>query len=87
MLTADGVKEILNEVMVHIPFVAGERTAVISENSPNLCSMGRLIIDEGYKIKEWTQEGGLVFLSPDGSRVPVYLDEYVPFFGSCPVQG
>ena len=81
LLTADGVKNLLDAVIVKILFIDGTRKAVVAERSPNLASLGRLIMGDGYAIKEWSPSGGLVFLAPSGRVVPAYLEDFVPVLG------
>ena len=54
----------------------------MNEDSLNLATMPRMIMETGYKIEEWSQERGLIFRNPQGELVPTFLDEtarWVPF--------
>jgi hypothetical protein len=82
ILTADGVKSLLDSVIVSIPCIEGLRSAVVAERSPNLASMGKLIMEDGYRVREWSQNGGLQFVDPSGVIVPTFIEDFVPFLGT-----
>jgi len=51
----------------------------------NLASMGRLIEQNGYKVRHW-DERGLKFVDPEGTEVPTAVVNYVPrLIGECAV--
>ena len=81
ILTDDGVKQLLDSVIVSIPHIEGFRNAVVVERSPNLASLGKLIMEDGYMIKKWSRSGGLHFEDPQGNLVPTFIEDFVPFLG------
>ena len=82
ILTADGVKSLMDSVIVSIPCIDGFRNAVVAERSPNLANLGKLIMEDGYRIRGWSVEGGLWFEDPQGRIVPTYIEDFVPFLGT-----
>jgi hypothetical protein len=55
---------------VDIPGLEGTRDALVAPNSPNLVSLGRLVIDEGYQVAG-QRDTGLVLVGPNGERTEV----------------
>ncbi len=50
LATVTGVADITKIADVKIPSIQGVKEALIAPNSPNLASMGRLVMDEGYSV-------------------------------------
>jgi len=78
--TANGIVQPDSKVMIHIPVLDDNYTPLVMQDSPDVLSLGRRCMDEGYSFR-WDAKGPTrpYLVTPQGTVVMLRVDHYCPY--------
>ena len=81
LLTANGVFQATDQAKVNAPILGADIRPHVLDGSPAVVSVGQRCIDAGWSF-HWPAFSRPYFKKPDGTKVKLEVDDYVPYLPS-----
>ena len=81
LLTANGVFQATDQARVNVPILGDDINPYVLDDSPAVVSVGQRCIDAGWSF-HWPAYSRPYFKKPDGTKVKLEVDDYVPHLPS-----
>ena len=81
LLTANGVFQATDQARVNVPILGDDINPYVLDGSPAVVSVGQRCIDAGWSF-HWPAYSRPYFKKPDGTKVTLEVDDYVPYLPS-----
>ena len=81
LLTAKGVFQATDQARVNVPILGDDINPYVLDDSPAVVSVGQRCIDAGWSF-HWPAYSRPYFKKPDGTKVKLEIDDYVPYLPS-----
>ena len=81
LLTANGVFQANDQARVNVPMLGTDINPYVLEDSPAVVSVGQRCIDAGWSF-HWPAYSRPYFKKPDGTKVKLEVEDYVPYLPS-----
>ena len=77
--TANGITSVDREVPLYLPELNEECVPFVMKDTPDVLTMGRRCMNEGYSFVWKANSDKPYFRKPDGTRVVMKVENYVPY--------
>lgn len=81
LLTANGVFQATDQTKVNVPVLGTDISPCVLDDSPAVVSVGQRCVDAGWSF-HWPAFSRPYFKRPDGTKVKLEVDDYVPYLPS-----
>ena len=79
MWTANGMTCVEQEVPLYISELDEQRVPFVLNSTPDVLTMGRRCMEDGYSFVWKAKSNRPYFRKPDGTRIYLTVEHYVPY--------